>query len=73
VPLSTDLKIKKLFAQAMVAKDETELKRVAKQLRAAIAEHTRLAEGSAAVKASTVSVRDSCSPPVQAVSSASGI
>jgi hypothetical protein len=42
VPTSSDAKIKELFGQAMAAKDEAELKRVAKELRAAITEHARV-------------------------------
>src|SRR5882724_5718938 len=44
VPTSSDAKIKLLFGRAMTAKDEAELKRVAKELRAAITEHARIAK-----------------------------
>jgi hypothetical protein len=44
VPTSSDAKIKQLFGRAMTAKDEAELKRVAKELRAAITEHARVAK-----------------------------
>ena len=56
VPTSTDAKIKQLFGQAMAAKDEAELKRVAKELRAAIMEHARVAR-SLTDKASLIPAR----------------
>jgi len=58
VPTSTDAKIKQLFVQAMAAKDEAELKRVAKELRAAITEHARIANRSLATEASMIAARD---------------
>ena len=58
VPTSTDAKIKQLFGQAMAAKDEAELKRVAKELRAAITEHARIANRSLATEASMIAARD---------------
>ena len=43
---STDARIKELFEQAGSAKDEEDLKRVVKELRAAITEHLRIAKRS---------------------------
>jgi len=60
VPTSSDAKIKQLFGQAMAAKDEAELKRVAKQLRAAITEHVRVAERSLASEASMIAGPQRC-------------
>ena len=42
----------------MAAKDEAELKRVAKELRAAITEHARIANRSLATEASMIAARD---------------
>ena len=59
VPTSTDARIMQLFGQVIAAKDEAELKRVAKELRAAITEHARVAR-SLAGKASMIAARDAC-------------
>jgi len=48
-----------LFGKAQAAKDEAELKRVAKELRAAILEHVRMAKPSLAAEASMIAARDS--------------
>jgi len=59
VPTSTDTKIMQLFGQAQTAKNEAELKRVAKELRAAITEHVRVVKRSLAAEASMITPRDS--------------
>jgi len=42
----------------MAAKDEAELKKVAKQLRAAVTEHARVVNRSLATEASMIAARD---------------
>ncbi len=58
VPTSTDAKIKQLFGKAIAAKDEAELKRVAKELRAAITEYARVVNHSLASEVSVIAARD---------------
>jgi len=48
-----------LFGKAQAARDEAELRRVAKELREAISEHVRLAKHSLAAEASMLASRDS--------------
>jgi predicted NBD/HSP70 family sugar kinase len=59
VPTSTDAIIKQLFGRAMAAKDEAELRRVAKELRAAISEHVHMARPPLAAEPTIIAARDS--------------